>query len=401
MARKSDSTLGIKILALFIALLIWVYVFYQEGRAGDKTFFSIPIVPQSVPKDMVLMNTNNLPTATIKLFGSERSLETIDRDNISAYIDLLNSSPGSKQVKVECRFPNEKVSLSSINPKTVSVELQPEETIELDIKYEFIGEPPTGITMEEPTFEPATFKVTGPYSTISTLSYAFVSIDQTTAKVGSNSYSLPIVLENNTGNKILQSSWGSLHFKSKHETIYTVVFASSNKKSYTIPTELKTTGSIGPKYIITSINWDPKLISIEGEASTLENIEGINSEPLNLNAITKSTSYKLSLIAPKGVKFSDEKTINVSVSVKPIMDRLFTNIKVNVSPDNVMYSLYTKTVNVRIRGPKDTVENINSISASIDISGLSSGDHELPVTIEGLPDYAYPISTPTARIHLQ
>jgi YbbR domain-containing protein len=400
MSKNNKSTLGIKILAVFIALLIWIYVFYQEGRAGDKTFVSIPIVAQSVPKDMILMNSNSIPTATVKLFGSERTLETIDRDNISAYIDLLNSSPGSKQVKVECRFPNERVNLSSISPKTVTVELQLQETVELDIKYEYVGDPSINITIDEPSFEPSTLKITGPHSTVSTLKNAFVSIDRTSINAGSNSYSLPIMLENNTGNRISKASWEILHLSSEHETVSAVVLASSNTKSFKIPTELKTIGFVSTNYIIDTINWEPKLVSIEGEAETLKNINRIYSKPLNLSALSRSSSYKLPLIAPEGTSLIDEDSISVSVSVKQVISRTLRDIPVNVTPDNIQYELITKTIEVTIKGPKDVVESINSVTGSIDLSGLSGGIHMLPVSIEGLPDNVYLIYTPTASIKI-
>ena len=42
--------------------------------------------------------------------------------------------------------------LSKTDPKTISIELQQVSTVELDIKYDYKGEPPAGITIEDPLF---------------------------------------------------------------------------------------------------------------------------------------------------------------------------------------------------------------------------------------------------------
>jgi YbbR domain-containing protein len=399
MARKDSSTLGIKVLALFIAVLIWILVFYQEGTVGNETFNNIPINPQNIPPGLLLVN--DLPTATIKLKGSERELAKITEDNVIAYIDLLSYEAGFYEVEVKTQF-TATVDLDEVTPKTISIDLQQDTSVELEIKYEYTGESPTGITPKEPEFKHKTIKVSGPYNIISTLNHVFVTFDLTNTQVGENiSQELPYKLITNTNEEIKESRWEELRLKVSHKYVSASIAGESQTRTMMKPTFLPITGNLPGDYMIVSIDWNPKVVSIKGDYNILTEIKNLKSKPLNLNGITKNKSYSYPLIVQKGVEILDNTTLKIDIKVEKIETKFIKNIKIEVHPDNIMYDLGDKIIEIQIKGPSSSINKTFKITASIDISKLSRGSHTLPVKITGLPPDVYLVTTPTVWINLR
>jgi len=399
MARKDSSTLGIKVLALFIAVLIWILVFYQEGTVGNETFNNIPINPQNIPPGLLLVN--DLPTATIKLKGSERELAKITEDNVIAYIDLLSYEAGFYEVEVKTQF-TATVDLDEVTPKTISIDLQQDTSVELEIKYEYTGESPTGITPKEPEFKHKTIKVSGPYNIISTLNHVFVTFDLTNTQVGENiSQELPYKLITNTNEEIKESRWEELRLKVSHKYVSASIAGESQTRTMMKPTFLPITGNLPGDYMIVSIDWNPKVVSIKGDYNILTEIKNLKSKPLNLNGITKNKSYSYPLIVPKGVEILDNTTLKIDIKVEKIETKFIKNIKIEVHPDNIMYDLGDRIIEIQIKGPSSSINKTFKITASIDISNLSRGSHTLPVKITGLPPDVYLVTTPTVWINLR
>ncbi|MCK5743857.1 MAG: hypothetical protein KAH30_03900 [Caldisericia bacterium] len=399
MARKDSSTLGIKILALFIAVLIWILVFYQEGTVGNETFNNIPINPQNIPPGLLLVN--DLPTATIKLKGSERELAKITEDNVIAYIDLLSYEAGFYEVEVKTQF-TATVELDKVTPKTISIDLQQDTSVELEIKYEYIGESPTGITVEEPEFKHKAIKVSGPYNIISTLNHVFVIFDLTNTQVGENlSQELPYKLITNTNEEIKESRWEELHLKVSHKYVSASITGKSQTNTMMKPTFLPITGNLPGDYMITSIDWDPKVVSIKGDYNILTEIKNLKSKPLNLNGITKNKAYSYPIIVPKGVEILGNTTLKIDIKVEKIETKFIRNVRIEVHPDNIRYDLENRIIEIQIKGSSSSINKTFKIAASIDISNLSRGSHTLPVKITGLPPDVYLVTTPTVWITLR
>lgn len=397
MARKNSSNLGIKILALICAIVLWVYVYYQEGADGTKEFMSIPIVAQNIPQEMILMG--DLPDVSITLGGSERVLENITADNISAFINLSEKDAGFHQVKVETNYPSE-VSLDKISPKSVSVDLQKYISTVLDIQYEFVGEAQVGLNISEPEIEPEKIKISGPYSIISTLKNALVTVDLTNSKPGENIVQLPFKLITNTNDEFSNVRWKGNNLSAEFQKVAISYTGDLKISTQLVPTFVKTSGNIPSDYIITSMDWEPKVLSIKGDYNALKDVDVLNSNPLNLNGITISNTYTLNMTPPTGTEFTDGGSVKVTLKVEKLVSKTLTGVPIKVLPDDALYQLDSKTIDLVIKGPESVINKALGANATIDISGLESGYHNVPVEISGLPSGVYIVSTPTVGIRI-
>ncbi|HOO97096.1 MAG TPA: CdaR family protein [Caldisericia bacterium] len=396
MVRQTlGSNLGIKILAVLIAIVIWIYVFYQEGPEREKSF-EIQVIASNKPQQMVLMN--DLPVAKIWLRGSEIVLNRITQDNITAFIDLMDLEAGTHQVEINVGFP-QTVVLASVTPDVLSVSLQKEATAELNIKYDYIGQPEPGITLSDPVLDPQKVVVTGPESYISMLDYAKVTIDRDGMTEGPNAIRSEIYFVTNTDELLVPIKIQSMKLTPQIRYINATLTGTLKSDTKNVQTRVKTTGNIPPGYEV-SIDWIPKLVTVEGDFNAIAGTSVLETTPLNLNGIVASSRYTLDLVVPTGVNVVSSSRVTVNVTVEPIAEKILKSIEVDVTPNNVLYSLNRNRVDLRIRGPKEAIDSVVSASVSIDITGLSSGTHQLPVKISGLPNSVYVVETPVVEIVL-
>ncbi|MEZ4812325.1 MAG: CdaR family protein [Caldisericia bacterium] len=398
MARKNSSNLGIKILALVCAIILWIYVYYQEGADGTKEFSGIPVVAQNIPQEMILMG--ELPEVSITLGGSERVLENITKDNISAFINLSEKDAGFHQIKIETNYPSE-VSLDKISPKTVSIDLQEYISTVLDIQYEFVGEAQVGLNISDPQVEPEKIKISGPYSIISTLKNALVTVDLTNSKPGENIEQLPFKLITNTNDEFSNVRWKTNNISAEFQKVSVSYTGDLKISTHLIPTILKTSGNIPNGYIISSMDWEPKALSVRGDYNTLKDIKGLNTNPLNLNGITMSNTYTLSVPLPEGAEFVDQKTVKAKLVIEKLATKTLYNLPVQVNPNNVLYNLDSKTVDLIIRGPESVINKALGANVIIDITDLKKGFYTLEVEVTGLPSDVYLVTVPTVGIKVE
>lgn len=79
------------LLAVSIALVLWMYVITVVSPNSEDTFYNIPVVLQGEPmlESYGLMNvTENIPTVTLKLSGNRSDLNKVNSSNITLIADL-------------------------------------------------------------------------------------------------------------------------------------------------------------------------------------------------------------------------------------------------------------------------------------------------------------------------
>lgn len=129
-------------------------------------------------------------------------------------------------------------------------------------------------------------------------------------------------------------------------------------------------------------------VTIYGPESVLAGIEYI---PVNINVegLSESTEFKVALEKPVGVKTMSVNNVTVNVTLNDditnvdIEDVVITFIN---RPSN--YGVTPKdidTVTVKLKGVSDVVKTITAsdVRAYVDLQGLGTGEHDLPIVVEG------------------
>jgi YbbR domain-containing protein len=170
MAYHPFRHLGLKVLAIALATLLWLTV---AGEHVVERSMRVPLEFRNIPVKLEI--TGDPPVSVdVRLRGSSAVLGRVDPGEIVAVVDLSGGRPGSRLFHLrndEVRAPFG-VDVSQVIPSTVSLELERSATRTVPIKPVVQGDPAAGFVEGRRTAEPATVKVIGPESRVRQLASA-------------------------------------------------------------------------------------------------------------------------------------------------------------------------------------------------------------------------------------
>jgi len=119
---------GLKILAFFIACMIWFYVSGEEGadiaRRREKEVTIRNVVVKVVhPSSFILRTELNPKQVSIQVGGASHIIDKLTTKNILVFADVTGLSKGKYVLPVQIKLPAD-VKLIQITPLTVKVRLK-------------------------------------------------------------------------------------------------------------------------------------------------------------------------------------------------------------------------------------------------------------------------------------
>ncbi len=170
MAYHPFRHLGLKVLAIAVATLLWLTV---AGEQVVERAMRVPLEMTQKPEDLEIVGDPPL-SVDVLVRGSSPLLSRLDVGEVIAVLDLSNARPGSRlfplrtdQVKVPYG-----VQVAQIVPSTLAVELEKSSIRTLPVVPALEGEPAPGFVVGRITAEPATVRVIGPESRVRKLAEA-------------------------------------------------------------------------------------------------------------------------------------------------------------------------------------------------------------------------------------
>jgi YbbR domain-containing protein len=162
--------LGLKILAIALATLLWLIV------AGDhlvERSMRVPLEFRNLPSALEIVG--DPPTSVdVRLRGSSALLGRLQPSDAVAVLDLVTARPGSRMFHLrsdEVRAPYG-VEVAQVVPSTIALDLEPSGRRTVPIVPALDGEPAPGFVIGRVTADPATVEVAGPESRLKQLTGA-------------------------------------------------------------------------------------------------------------------------------------------------------------------------------------------------------------------------------------
>jgi YbbR domain-containing protein len=161
--NEAVRTWGLRLLALGIAIGLWFGVSFE-----DREVLSERLVEASVsyirPKGLVILDP--VQSVSVRLRGSSRQIRQLNPFMVDVQVDLTPAQEGLATVNLgpENVLMPEGLTLVSIEPNVIRVELEREESKRIAVMPELVGQAAPGATVEEPEVFPNQVLVTGPES---------------------------------------------------------------------------------------------------------------------------------------------------------------------------------------------------------------------------------------------
>ncbi len=156
--RLAGSNFGLKVLALLIAVGLWL-AGYRDIERGIE----VPVKFRNIPSDLMVMDTR-VDYVVLRLSGPRTLVSTLSSEDLQLSLDLNGAKSGSLSYQLgttSFTLPRG-VTVTRITPPVIQLRLEPVLQRAVPVTVRFATNLPTGYRVSETTIEPAMVSVQGP-----------------------------------------------------------------------------------------------------------------------------------------------------------------------------------------------------------------------------------------------
>gem|GEM_PF-2546144 len=307
MKKFFTTDILMKILSLLIAFILWIYLVVLLNPETELVVTDIPVSLSNhlalQKDDLVIMNEKINPV-TIKLKGTRNMLSNVNKNNITAYVDLSGyNKQGTYSLPIHIRLPYEEISIMEKKPYNININIDKLISQEFKIQVQITGTPKADFSALSPVTSQSLLSVKGPSELVKSIDKAVVEQDISLAAEDIVQLQR-IKLLNTNGDEITNKA---LVFAPEKIEVRTPIV-----KRKVVP--VKPILQSGADNIEASV-MDIMEVTIIGKESVIDPIIEIYTKPIKTEDLKEDTNITAELAVPNDVTIL-EKTTHVLVSLK-------------------------------------------------------------------------------------
>jgi len=159
--RLRSGDLGLRVLALVLAIGLWIFV--NAGERGSVEPLTVPISYSLLPAGMVIVNH---PPAFVKIevTGPRTLLSLLDPERLTLKIDLRSVAAGQSEFKIYPSMFNvgRNTAVTSISPDQLSLDIDRLVTRDVPVHLAVLGKVEPGYTISSVDITPPSVTIVGP-----------------------------------------------------------------------------------------------------------------------------------------------------------------------------------------------------------------------------------------------
>jgi len=386
--RQVRTNIGTALLALVLAVVVWVNATYQSDRPQTDYFSQpIPVTVLNAPADYVVTNEPvSEIQVEIKAFTSTWSTLTVK--DFVATADWSSLQPGMNEVPVSISCSSRTVTILDHQPQTIYVQAEPwSDGKQLDVSVELDDQDdlPLGYDVIDPHAEPAFVTIAGAISAVDSVAKveARVSLKDQTSTF---ERSVALVALDAEGSPV-----ESVQFSHQGASVSTAQVSVEIRKSQNyreVAVRARTSGQPAKSYFVSSVDVEPQTVTVFGIPEVIDTMGGLvdlQSE-VDVSDATRMVADRIALDLPEGVQVlggSEDEAFTVLVTVEIDAVTGYTTVELTLTSraldDGLVARLSVPEVEVILTGPAATVEElqIGFLEAYVDLGGLGVGTHQI------------------------
>jgi len=373
-SRKRLDRLGTLLLALILAVVVWVVSVQQENPVQITTLTDVPVEVLNLPETLVFADNgaNEIRTVDVRIRAPRSVIETLTIHDLDASIDLNDAQPGRQEVEVRVERQDSSVDIINKLPEAVVVRLENVVEKEVPVFTNIIDSPPFGYVAAEPIVTPTMLLVSGPQSQVETVQRAEVTVRLQDANSDVSVAQL-VTLRDSNG------------------AVVTGVIVKPRTVSVVVPIEQKQgfaeksvrpiiLGQPAANYTQTGITVDPTTVTLFGDPETLAQMPGfVETTPININDATETIQERAPLIIPETISVVAAQAVTVTIDIEPIPGSLTMTLRPVVQGLGSylqVESISPRSIDVLLVGPQprlNTLRANENVRAVLGLANLEAG----------------------------
>lgn len=387
------------ILAVLMAALLWFYVDATVKPDTRITVYNLDInfsgMEEVTEKGLMIADTKP-GTISLTLTGPRATVSQLNRSNVFVKVDLSTQvkEAGRKKLEYTITYPSG-VNMSNVkvtrSVSTIEADVVKHSNKTIRVEPKFSGSFAQGYFNDGEQFAvyPREITIQGEDSLVRDIDHAVVELDKTELSATWEG-ELPIRLVTEKGERIESTE---LELSS---TDARCVFPVSYYKELPLKVEFLSGGGATEK-MVKDLKVTPSTLRVSGTKEILDGLKSITLGEIDLGQVVTGFEEQMEIPFPAGVTSTEDKAeAKVSFTLSPNLvtkNVRATDIRLKNAPTDRKAEIVTKSLEVSVRGPKDSMELLRPeyLSVTADISGLSQdaeGEVEIPaqVKINGMSD---------------
>lgn len=395
--KSFTNNLGFKVLALFFAVTLWLFVYNLDDPTKSKTLtINVSIENRETLENMgkyyeVLEGSNKV---SFSVTAARSILDKLDESDFVATADMdqiVLAEDGVRAtvpIDILCtaNINQNSIKLSSTS-KNLKLALE-----DLMIKQFVVSAKSKGKVAEGYALggleitAPNVLKVSGPKSIVEKIVSAVATIDVTGMSDTWTTYKAKTVLYDKDGKEVDETRL------TKSDNTVTVSAEILSTKEVAIA--VKPTGTPKTGYTTTAISSNPTTILLKGNKALLNSINSIEipDELISIEGADKDVKAMIDVseYIPEGASLVDPESasVEITVSIGKIKEKVFSikseNIIVTGLSTHNKLEFELSTIAVQISGLEEDIVNLSSdkLSGNIDVTHLPIGIHQVELIMD-------------------
>lgn len=405
MKEKLLNNLGMKILSIVFAMLIWLLVTNIDNPYIMKTYTDIPV---TVINEEALLKKNktwNLiagESVTVTLKAKRNVMDKIRRSDIQATADLSKLSiTNAVPIQITVLKYDEELKEKNLGRiDTVKVKVENMATGQFPVLIDEVGEVGKGYAIGTKIPSPNIIEVTGAESLIKRINQVKVTINVQDL-VESKTFLVEPVYYNYDGDRL-----DSSRLRTKTKKVNVTVNLLKTKK---VNLKVKLEGTLAKGYRLENILIEPKTIKVAGTKEQLANLSELTISKISVNELTQDIEENIDITdyLPEGIKLAQESgDVRVKLQVVPLAEKTFTistnDIMVKNQSVSLKRSFEEEELEVVVRGEEEQLNKlqVEDLEANLNLEGLKAGKHKLNLQLKQIDGIYYEI-IPKVKIILE
>jgi YbbR domain-containing protein len=359
------------LLAAALATSLWVVVTTAQNPDVSQVFQSIQVNAENRPPDLVLRT--EIPTVALTVAAPRDAWQELRPANFRATVDLSGLGPGLQEVPVAVRTVDPRARIEEVSPVRVPVHLEPEVRREVPVRANVIGTLPSGYERQAPRLTPDVVVVRGPRSLVEQVVAVVADVD-ITGVTASISQPYRVVPQNANSERIDRLSLSS-------ENVLVDVRVDRLRANKTVPVAPQSDGAVAPGYQVAGLRAAPSSVTVEGLPETVDRLDVVPTQPLELHNATGDVQGNVSLLLPEGVRLIRGSDVAVTVFVSPIQGSKVIEVAPTLEqpPATMRASTSPPSVRLTLEGPMPQLNALApaDVRITVNAAGLTAGTHRL------------------------
>ena len=420
MKKSLMNKFTLKIISVFIAVFVWLLVVNIEDPVMTQTISNVSV---EITNSTYIESMGKMPLVdeakrniSVSVTGKRSVVDRLEAKDITAVADLqqivdMDSDPIMVPITVSC--PGITEDHIQARPQNIEIEIDQIKSMDFIVTPDAgSSKPGKGYELGRMTSDPDKITITGPASVMGKIDKVVAPISVEGLNEDTIIPSTIKIIDKNQ-DEMSESDVKSLKFADDQSSTVNVAVELWKTKS-NIAIEADYSGKPASGYQVDVIESVPETITIAGTEEALQefadngNVLKIPADEVQLDGESADFEVKvdISKLLPEDIILAtnENKIILLKVKILPLGSQEFsiptTSIQV-IKPGDMDVVFDSEKVTIRLKGRKKDLANFSesSIAATLDLSGYSPGEYEVPLTIQ-VPSQYQVVDEITVKLQL-